>query len=420
MEMNTSALVKNINLTSMSELLASSRSPFTEFVHVGSTLDSNSHLNIGGGGSSTTNSSTPSSSTSSTANIHSISGQAGSAFNQHYHLHQQFSSSTQQDDNPASNMFPSSHKNLMGHLPNSGAQDSLQHNHSSLASSNILLNNNTSHSQIHSSSSNNNENNFSNNSQPQQMNHNYMTENNNNSNNTNMNNPDNSNNNTNIGNANSTLGNNSNNNSNGNSNKNDSSNGNSNNPSNQQHTRLTQPTRTQIPIHCFIEQLDACADMPGYSPSLTDTDLFNTVDTNQYTKTSPNSSNNPTHINQPHLHQSKLALESVTNCTTFGHSTSSFNQQLLASTSNNGNANHTSGQSNHNQQSNSNKPSSNLNNNLQQLPRCRDKIAIVTSNVLFIDLVRAVLPQLGYTAMDLINAKGKLILGLIFLSSISF
>lgn len=38
---------------------------------------------------------------------------------------------------------------------------------------------------------------------------------------------------------------------------------------------------------------------------------------------------------------------------------------------------------------------------------CRETYAIVTSNVLYIDLVRTVLLQLGYSAMDLINAKGK-------------
>lgn len=297
--------------------------------------------------------------------------------------------------------------------------------------------------------------------------------------------------------------------------------------------RYNQPMRTQIPIHCFIEQLDACAELPTtcYNPSVNDNDLFRTTinSTNSSDlfsasnkqrnsqisrpfQTNNNANNaNPSHL--PHLHQSKLALESVTNCNgntptslvsiaaAQNHSTSNSLNNLTnmslyehslnnrstnndhtrnGSNNNSNNNNNASGASNNNACNNNNNnndsnndlelesidanldhldqsplstpcpmppndvlPSSSLrqsmnmsnlvasnaiisdgfscndqrqstslstyndNNIPHQFRSCRETYAIVTSNVLYIDLVRTVLLQLGYSAMDLINAKGK-------------
>lgn len=240
-----------------------------------------------------------------------------------------------------------------------------------------------------------------------------------------------------------------------------------------QSTRLSQPVRTQIPIHCYIEQLDACADVPCFGPPLNDADLFNTTNNNNDPNklTSGQSQQQqqqhqapPTHqtlSNSPQLNQSKLALESITNGNTSGlssirNSSGLFNENDTTDNDNNdhdSNLDHinsnspisigqtTSAQShqqqhhhqqqqhqqnttNNKHQTNSicgNNSNNNNNNNCfigrQAAPvthvkhhfqSCRETYAIVTSNVLYIDLVRTVLLQLGYSAMDLINAKGKL------------
>lgn len=228
--------------------------------------------------------------------------------------------------------------------------------------------------------------------------------------------------------------------------------------------RASQPIRTQIPIHCYIEQLDACADISDYNSSMNDSDLFNTSNSNLNIINST-SNNKPlnhhqqqqqNHQNhQPHLHQSKLALESVTNCTTNTNGTrnNSSLSALANSTSSLFNENDTNNNDNNdlhnvdnpldqlssdsplsiNHQTNLSPSNSSVlsgrnhqinnicgNNNIidrhhqasssydnNHFQSCRETYAIVTSNVLYIDLVRTVLLQLGYSAMDLINAKGK-------------
>lgn len=224
-------------------------------------------------------------------------------------------------------------------------------------------------------------------------------------------------------------------------------------------SRLSQPIRTQIPIHCYIEQLE---DLPGYCSTINDSELFSTTNPtrsgHQGTRTSANLSQHGS--TQPYLHQSKLALESVTNGTTLSltapSSSSSVNandffsendtanndnndldqldnlnpnsplsiQQLSneqqsgqqqQQTSTNSSITHSSkGTSNSQASSNPNAnrtipaTSSTLDN--PHLQSCRETYAIVTSNVLYQDLVRTVLLQLGYSDIDLINAKGKFML----------
>lgn len=232
------------------------------------------------------------------------------------------------------------------------------------------------------------------------------------------------------------------------------------------HHRLSQPTRTQIPIHCYIEQLDACADLPGYNPTITDNELFSTSN-----KSLPNQQNHSNPYQQSHLHQSKLALESVTNqCNgILGNSstrneTSSANIDLAndslnvndsdnnnedidSCSNNNSTINTNSGSLFHDSEVDNNPGGNDIDVNLDHLTSdspnsthnqlhshqdsnnisasfnhiapsspaydghhfqaCRETYAIVTSNVLYIDLLRTVLLQLGYSAMDLINAKGR-------------
>lgn len=209
-------------------------------------------------------------------------------------------------------------------------------------------------------------------------------------------------------------------------------------------SRLSQPTRTQIPIHCYIEQLDACADMLSYQSPLNDNDLFSTKDPSS---TTSNQLQAQISNNHPHLHQSKLALESVTNCNgsnlsslTNHHSSSLFNDNdPIDQTDNNDldgvdtNLDHintdsplsihppqvnastiTSNDNSIQQPSNSicgdsidHRQSTSYYDNTHHFHSCKETYVIVTSNVLYIDLVRTVLLQLGYSAMDLINAKGK-------------
>lgn len=456
MELNASAIVESI--TSMSEIfVANSRTPYTEFLHSGGTLNSHSSVIMTGSGNNSTPSSSASSVASSSANLHSLAGQTNLNSNSlvhHHHIHQFPSSSQSSVISSTANMFATNQKGLVasGHFPGPGAL-SIQQHHSGIASGHVLLNNNN-HTQMHSSlinannvnnstgnnnsNNNNNENNFSNN---QLQHHNtYLTNNhianntgNNNNNNTNNNNNNNPNNNDNSNNAIS------------NNNKNDN-NSSANASNNQQQNRVSQPLRTQIPIHCYIEQLDACADILGYSSPLNDNDLFNNTTNNKTTTNNNSSATNQLLSHNTHLHQSKLALESVTNgsnsSNNLGHSDNQQQQQQTqfnqdASTSNN----HSNGNvstdylttltssyydpskhpltinnylqiapSNSIQQSSSgisgnNKLSSTSTDRTFQ--SCRETYAIVTSNVLFIDLVRTVLLQLGYSATDLINAKGK-------------
>lgn len=193
-------------------------------------------------------------------------------------------------------------------------------------------------------------------------------------------------------------------------------------------SRLSQPIRTQIPIHCYIEQLDACAEMSGFSSPLNDSDLFNTTNTSN-NKLSPSPQKN-NHHHHPHLHQSKLALESVTNCNGSASLASLANSSLFNENDTNNTDNNDLYSVDNLEHLNSNSPlstqqqtSASIDNNIQtnsisnrqasssydnnNFQSCRETYAIVTSNVLYIDLVRTVLLQLGYSAMDLINAKGK-------------
>lgn len=217
-------------------------------------------------------------------------------------------------------------------------------------------------------------------------------------------------------------------------------------------SRSSQPVRSQIPIHCYIEQFDACSELSGYSEN----DLFQTVNIKPNQSTLHNPGNhNPNHHNhhklhQTHQHQSKLALESVTRSTTLSSSiidsVNPFSEQVnhgdepdpldnnldhldddspLSSahlshidqgTSQLNSFSMPSLDSNHLQAQGHNSLSgiplassssmSSIDQN-RQFQTCRETYAIINSDVLYIDLVRTVLVQLGYSAMDLINARGK-------------
>lgn len=198
-------------------------------------------------------------------------------------------------------------------------------------------------------------------------------------------------------------------------------------------SRIIQPTRSQIPIHCLIEQLDACADFPAYQPTLNDSELFHTTGDSH-----PVVQQNEHNVSVTHLHQSKLALESITNCNDLrrptANSTSNTNIAAAASENQNNLSNknetdildtdldHFASDSPISSQTSTIQPNerahiNNMNHSQQASPStssarnfqaCRETYAIVTSNVLYIDLLRTVLMQLGYSSMDLINAKGEL------------
>lgn len=366
MELN-SALMESI--TSMSEFFvaANTRTSFTDLAHPSATLNHSPHLptpsstaslssSSSGSTSSSFASSSPSTSSISAANLHSITAHSGPNMNHHqpHHFNQA----------PPSTLSAAGQPNSQKNVGNSNQIGSLvqQQQHPSMNNNNNINannNGNNPHSSCNNTNNNNNssanngENNFSNN----HHNNNYI--------NSNIN-----------SNANVTA-----------------------------LQRPSQPIRTQIPIHCYIEQLDACADIPKYMPTLNDNDLFNTVDSKSASQTQTHCM----HPHQPHLNQSKLALESVTNCssntTSLGNSSSLFN----GSTPTNNTSNLATVTANTSQHSSNNSgskfASSSLDNHHFQ--SCRETYAIVTSNVLYIDLVRTVLLQLGYSAMDLINAKGE-------------
>lgn len=209
-------------------------------------------------------------------------------------------------------------------------------------------------------------------------------------------------------------------------------------------TRIVQTSRTQIPIHCFIEQLDACTDMFSYQSTLTDNDLFKTANPSDQVRASTsnqdlnilNSSNNCNNL--AHLHQSKLALESVTNPNRSSSSLPQLNESDLfddneptdALDCNDTNLNHlTSGSSLSlhppiklesqssstngfqpstnlcNEVSNGQPPASCCNNDNQNFQSLKETYVIVSSSALYIDLTRIVMQQLGYSPLDQINAK---------------
>lgn len=208
---------------------------------------------------------------------------------------------------------------------------------------------------------------------------------------------------------------------------------------------ISQPTRAQIPVHCYIEQLDACAEMPTYQPTLTDNDLFKTANPSDSTKAS--TSNQDLNIlktgsinNQSsHMLQSKLALESITSCNRSNLNLSRLNDSSLFDNDMDptkdigcvenldqlgsdsplsihppANESHISGNNGYHQPSDLCGDAPDVpsmvpcySNDNQSLQSTRETYVIISSNVLFIDLVRTVMQQLGYTPMEQLNAKGK-------------
>ena len=215
--------------------------------------------------------------------------------------------------------------------------------------------------------------------------------------------------------------------------------------------RLSQPTRTQIPIHCLIEQIDNYTNISNYNYQLTlnDNDLFRTEDpmdpTDVHTSqnnlggNSNNSSNNNNHGYQPHLHQSKLALESVTNGSSASTSIPTSNTSLFSNdaTNNPSGTNIFERIDTSLDQLGPNSPLSNHQNhqleptlvddmqqtsildssidirqdsyldNNQQLSSCKETFVIVGSNTLYTEILPVILKSLGYSSLDIISAKGK-------------
>lgn len=233
---------------------------------------------------------------------------------------------------------------------------------------------------------------------------------------------------------------------------------------------LSQPIRTQVPIYCQIEQFDTCPSVvqTDYQPTLNDNDLFKTTDYKDSFKqpmvsnaTSANQSNTSgSSSSQPHLHQSKLALESVTNCLL---SPSSFSGPTCSAPSLNNSSDidikprvkddfdgldfdqlePNSPLSLHHEPSPlktslppssvapllhqriqfNNTPKSKNNEDLQQisilnnslgnqdsfnpsLSSCKETYVLVQASTPWLDLVRTVLTQLGYSGLEIVNSKG--------------
>lgn len=217
-------------------------------------------------------------------------------------------------------------------------------------------------------------------------------------------------------------------------------------------SRLSQPTRAQIPIHCLIEQFDNYANISSYQPTLNDNDLFRTEDPTDLSDlrmmsqdhasiSSHSNNNNNNHGNSNissllHLNQSKLALESVTNGSPLSTSIPTSNTSLF-STSNNPtdssifdtnldhlgpdsplsihpdqNPSPTFGNADLQPTSILNSPTnirqdSYLDSN-QQLASSKETYVIVGSNVLYMDILPVVLRQLGYSSLDIISAKATI------------
>jgi hypothetical protein len=232
---------------------------------------------------------------------------------------------------------------------------------------------------------------------------------------------------------------------------------------------LSQPIRTQIPIFCQIEQFDTCPSV-NYQPTLNDNDLFRTTDYKDSFKrpvSNTNPSNSTTSQGQPHLHQSKLALESVTNC---NGSPSGLSGPMGSAPTNsadidikpnlddleglNVNFDHLGSTSplslhqepqlsplrkqqqpqpqqiqqpqpqQHQQQLDLEKNhkdlqqisilSNSIGNNQdsfnQHLSSCKETYVLVPASTLWLDLVRTVLTQLGYSGLEIVNSKATLII----------
>lgn len=209
-------------------------------------------------------------------------------------------------------------------------------------------------------------------------------------------------------------------------------------------SRIPQPARAQIPIHCIIEQFDNYANLTSYQPTLNDNDLFRTEDpTDLSHMLNQNRNDNEAHNNPntsntsslPHLNQSKLALESITNGSPSSMPTPTSNANLFNTPTNptnssifDSNLDHMSPESPLSMQPDQHssptfsraelQPSSILNSptdirqdsyldNNQQLTSSKETYVIVASNVLYIDILPVVLKQLGYSSLEIISAKGK-------------
>lgn len=211
-------------------------------------------------------------------------------------------------------------------------------------------------------------------------------------------------------------------------------------------SRLSQPTRTQIPIHCIIEQFDNYANLTSYQPTLNDNDLFRTEDPTDLSDIqlitqhhADNNTHNHTNTSNtgslPHLNQSKLALESITNGSPTSISIPTSNASLFHTSTNptesnifDTNLDQLGPESPLSMQPDQHpsptfssaelQPTSILNSptnlrqdsyldNNQQLSSSKETYVIVESNVLYVDILPVALKQLGYSSLDIISAKGK-------------
>lgn len=177
-------------------------------------------------------------------------------------------------------------------------------------------------------------------------------------------------------------------------------------------------TRTSIAIHTIVEQIDFCVNSSSgsghYAQNLLSINEHQFVENHTVTDTqdqhhddqhlSPSLvQSSHTLSNHPHHLQSKLALETVSNETNL-HNNTHINSAI------NNNNHHQTENRQYQQQTNQFK-TSHQTHYIEQQPidtnAFRETYAIVSSNVLFIDLVRTVLLQLGYSIEDLVNAKCK-------------
>lgn len=165
-----------------------------------------------------------------------------------------------------------------------------------------------------------------------------------------------------------------------------------------------QTTRSSVAIHTIVEQFDPCR------PSLSQLSVPDPL--------APSRKNlNPSITRPPHTHQlqSKLALETVTNERNLD--INSHSEQISPMEVNQSNQPSSSFENTQEEQLPKQTSSQNDFDNLDlfdtQTPSSsstnsfRETYAIIPSNVLYIDLVRTVLVQLGYTIADMINANCK-------------
>lgn len=209
-------------------------------------------------------------------------------------------------------------------------------------------------------------------------------------------------------------------------------------------SRPSQLYRAQIPIHCIIEQFDNYANLTSYQPTLNDNDLFRTEDPTDLTglqmmsqdRNDNTNHNNPNTSSLPHLNQSKLALESITNGTSSNISMPTSDANLFNTSNDQAESNifdthldHLGPDSPLSIQPDRNSsptfssaelhPTSILNSptnirqdsyldNNQQLTSSKETYVIVASNVLFVEALPVVLRQLGYSSLEIISAKATM------------